>query len=48
MNITVTGSLGYISTPLIKELIKKGHSITVISSNPKKQAAIEAMGAKRL
>jgi len=46
MKITVTGSLGYISTPLIKELVKKGHAVTVISSNAEKQAAIEAMGAK--
>ena len=46
MKITVTGSLGYVSTPLIQELIKKGHSITVVSSNPEKKTAIEAMGAK--
>lgn len=46
MKIVVTGSLGYISTPLIQELIKKGHSVTVISSDAEKQAAIEAMGAK--
>lgn len=46
MKITVTGSLGYVSTPLIQELIKKGHSVTAISSNAEKQAAIEALGAK--
>ncbi|MGY3055593.1 uncharacterized protein YbjT (DUF2867 family) [Pedobacter sp. UYEF25] len=46
MKITVTGSLGYVSTPLIQELIKKGHSVTVISSDPEKKTAIEAMGAK--
>lgn len=46
MKIIVTGSLGYVSTPLIQELIKKGHSVTVISSNAEKQAAIEALGAK--
>ncbi len=46
MKITVTGSLGYISTPLIQELIKKGHSVTVISSNAEKQKDIEALGAK--
>jgi len=27
MKIIVTGSLGYVSTPLIKELIEKGHSV---------------------
>jgi len=46
MKIIVTGSLGYISTPLIQELIKKGHAVTVISSDAGKKAAIEAMGAK--
>ncbi|WP_184548173.1 NAD(P)H-binding protein [Mucilaginibacter sp. FT3.2] len=46
MKIIITGSLGYVSTPLIKELTKKGHSVTVISSRTEKQAAIEAMGAK--
>ncbi|SDT68901.1 Uncharacterized conserved protein YbjT, contains NAD(P)-binding and DUF2867 domains [Mucilaginibacter mallensis] len=46
MNIIVTGSLGYVSTPLIQELIKKGHSVTVISSKAEKLAAIEALGAK--
>jgi len=46
MNITITGSLGYISTPLVKKLIKKGHSVTLISSNVEKKLTIEAMGAK--
>ena len=46
MKITVTGSLGYVSTPLIQELIKKGHSVTVISSKAEKQKDIEALGAK--
>ncbi len=45
MNIVVTGSLGNISKPLALELIQKGHSVTVISSNPDRQKAIEAMGA---
>ncbi|SHN38711.1 NAD(P)H-binding protein [Chitinophaga sp. CF418] len=45
MKIIVTGSLGNISKPLTKELIQKGHAITVISSNPEKQQAIEALGA---
>jgi len=46
MKIVITGSLGHISKPLTKSLIEKGHTITVISSNPEKQAAIEAMGAE--
>ena len=46
MKIIVTGSLGYVGKPVAEELIKKGHSVTVISSNAGKQKDIEAMGAK--
>ena len=46
MKIIVTGSLGHISKPLTQELVQKGHSVTVISSNPEKQKDIEAIGAK--
>ena len=46
MNIVVTGSLGNISKPLTKDLVQKGHQVTVISSNPERQKEIEAMGAK--
>ncbi|WP_238381793.1 NAD(P)H-binding protein [Mucilaginibacter pedocola] len=46
MKIVVTGSLGHISKPLTKELIEKGHDVTVISSKADKQAEIEALGAK--
>jgi uncharacterized protein YbjT (DUF2867 family) len=45
MKIIVTGSLGHISKPLTQELVQKGHSVTVISSNPEKQKDIEAFGA---
>ncbi len=45
MKIIVTGSLGHISKPLTEELVQKGHTVTVISSKPEKQAAIEALGA---
>ena len=45
MKIIVTGSLGHISQPLTKELLQKGHVVTVISSNPAKQKDIEALGA---
>lgn len=45
MKIVVTGSLGNISKPLTQELVQKGHSVTVISSKPDKQAAIHALGA---
>ncbi|MCF6406429.1 NAD(P)H-binding protein [Chitinophaga filiformis] len=45
MKVIVTGSLGNISKPLTKELIQRGHTVTVISSNPQKQQDIEALGA---
>ncbi|GAB4029981.1 NAD(P)H-binding protein [Spirosoma gilvum] len=46
MNTIITGSLGHIGKPLTEELVQKGHSVTVISSNPEKREAIEALGAK--
>lgn len=45
MKIVVTGSLGNISKPLTKELVQRGHAVTVISSDAGKQAAIEDLGA---
>ena len=45
MKIIVTGSLGNISQPLTATLIAQGHQVTVISSDAKKQTAIEALGA---
>jgi uncharacterized protein YbjT (DUF2867 family) len=45
MKVTVTGSLGNISKPLAHELVEKGHTVTVISSNKEKQTDIEALGA---
>jgi uncharacterized protein YbjT (DUF2867 family) len=45
MKVLVTGSLGNISKPLTKDLVQKGHHVTVISSNKEKQADIEALGA---
>lgn len=45
MKIILTGSLGHISKPLAEILIKAGHSVTVISSNPARQKDIEKLGA---
>jgi uncharacterized protein YbjT (DUF2867 family) len=45
MKFVITGSLGHISKPLTQELVKKGHSVTVISSKPEKQQDIEALSA---
>jgi len=46
MKITITGSLGNIGKPLTKELVQKGHEVTVISSKAERQKDIEAIGAK--
>lgn len=46
MNIVITGSLGNISKPLAQELVQKGHSVTVVSSNIVRKNDIEAIGAK--
>ena len=45
MKIIVTGSLGHISQPLTEALVHQGHTVTVISSAPDRQPAIEALGA---
>jgi len=45
MKIIITGSLGNISKPLTEELVQKGHSVTVISSNRERQKDIKALGA---
>jgi uncharacterized protein YbjT (DUF2867 family) len=45
MKVVVTGSLGNISQPLTEILVAQGHDVTVISSDVKKKAAIEALGA---
>jgi uncharacterized protein YbjT (DUF2867 family) len=45
MKIVVTGSIGHISKPLTQELVKKGHEVTVISSQRERQMDIEALGA---
>jgi uncharacterized protein YbjT (DUF2867 family) len=45
MKIILTGSLGHIGKPLTEELVQKGNTVTVISSNPEKQKDIEALGA---
>lgn len=46
MKIIITGSLGHISKPLMQNLVKRGHLVTVVSSKPEKQKEIESFGAK--
>ncbi|HEY9259897.1 NmrA family NAD(P)-binding protein [Chitinophaga sp.] len=45
MKIVLTGSLGNISKPLTEILVKEGHQVTLISTDPNKQDQIQAMGA---
>lgn len=46
MKYVVTGSLGNISQPLTRSLVKGGHEVTVITSKTSNTAAIETLGAK--
>jgi uncharacterized protein YbjT (DUF2867 family) len=46
MNIVLTGSLGHISKPLTIALVQQGQSVTVVSSDTKRQTAIASLGAK--
>lgn len=41
----VTGSLGNISRPLVEELVRQGHTVTVISSKADRTKEIQALGA---
>jgi len=45
MKITVTGSLGNISRPLVKNLLANGHEVKVISSNAGRATEIEELQA---
>ena len=46
MKYIITGSLGHISLPVVKNLVAAGHQVTVISSSDDKAKAIEALGAQ--
>lgn len=45
MKIAMLGSLGHINRIVVPQLIQAGHEVTVISTNPERQATIEALGA---
>jgi uncharacterized protein YbjT (DUF2867 family) len=45
MKYIITGSLGNISLPVTKNLVRAGHNVIVISSNQDKKSEIEAIGA---
>lgn len=46
MKIVLTGSLGNIGKPLTRELVQKGHAVTVISSTLERKKEIEQLGAQ--
>lgn len=48
MNYVITGSLGNISQPVVKNLAAAGHTVKVITSNTERVPAIEALGATAL
>ena len=45
MKYIITGSIGNISKPIVKQLIAAGHKVTVVSSNQNKKTEIEKLGA---
>lgn len=46
MKYIITGSLGHISLPVVKNLVAAGHQVKVISSNADKTKDIEELGAQ--
>ena len=46
MKIVLTGSLGNIGKPLTRELVQKGHTVTVISSSLERKKEVEQLGAQ--
>ena len=48
MKITLTGSIGHIGKPRKKTLVGQGYTVTLISSNPARKAAIRDLGATEL
>ncbi len=39
MNITLIGATGFVGTPLLNELLSRGHAVTVLARDPAKLAA---------
>jgi len=48
MKYVITGSIGHISKPVVQQLVKAGHSVSVITSSADRSKEIEALGAKPL
>ena len=45
MKYVITGGAGHISRPIVENLLKAGHEVTIITSKEINAAAIEAIGA---
>ncbi len=45
MKFTLTGSLGNTGKPLAEQLVKAGHTVTIVTSDAAKASAIESIGA---
>lgn len=48
MKLTVTGSLGNISRPLVQQLVAAGHDVNVITSNAERSSEIQQLNATPL
>ena len=46
MKYVITGSIGHVSKPVVQQLVKAGHDVTVVSSNTARSSEIEGLGAK--
>jgi uncharacterized protein YbjT (DUF2867 family) len=48
MKYVITGSIGHISKPVVQQLVKAGHQVSVITSSSDRSKEIETLGAKPL
>ncbi|NOS94014.1 MAG: NAD(P)H-binding protein [Cyclobacteriaceae bacterium] len=48
MKYVITGSIGHISKPVVQQLVKAGHSVSVITSSADRSKDIESLGAQPL
>src|SRR5690349_13637184 len=47
MNIALIGATGFVGTPLLEELLNRGHSVTVLARDPAKLAPRERLRVTR-
>ncbi len=48
MKYVITGSIGHISKPVVQQLVKAGHTVSVITSSSDRTKDIQALGAQSL